>query len=366
MKVTIDNFQSLGHVELDLQGLTVITGPSDRGKSALVRAIEGALFNLPGDYFVRTGAQFAGVELEWPGHKVVWAKGGGKNLFEIDGQTYAKVGKDAPPRLQELGFRDELIGARQKEDGSTDGGKWVRPQIAHQFDGIYLLDEPGPFINEVIVKLSRLGVLQRALRQCSLDHRQAKALLKTREGDLKFATDAAEQLAEAPRLRARLDALVTHADEIDEQRRLMLAVRGLVERRASALARSQRQLPAVAVSPETVAGMVQQYQQIPQVRAQLARRARLKQLPKALPAAKVLPDSPAYAALQEKATQYTRLASLVGMRIMRATALTSTELVLKAATQRVQEAMAAVERFREESPLCPVCARPWAESPVGV
>ena len=78
IRVNVENFQSLADVEVQLEGLTALVGPSDRGKSALVRAISAALFNLPGEYFVRTGTESARVTIGWlkgsPGdaHVVVW------------------------------------------------------------------------------------------------------------------------------------------------------------------------------------------------------------------------------------------------------------------------------------------------------
>src|SRR5262245_46373161 len=94
VRVQVENFQSIALADVRLDGLTVLVWPSDRGKSALVRAIEGALFNMPGEFFVRTGASFAGVTMQLvegldanhhlKGHEIVWVKGGGKNLFQVD------------------------------------------------------------------------------------------------------------------------------------------------------------------------------------------------------------------------------------------------------------------------------------------
>src|SRR5688572_7680246 len=63
MHLTVTDFQSLGRVEVEVSGLTVLVGPSNRGKSALIRALEAVLFNKPGDAFVRHGKKKAVVEL---------------------------------------------------------------------------------------------------------------------------------------------------------------------------------------------------------------------------------------------------------------------------------------------------------------
>lgn len=56
-KVIIENFQSHKYTELDFdEHLNVIVGPSDQGKSAIIRGIKWALFNEPsGNFFIREG-----------------------------------------------------------------------------------------------------------------------------------------------------------------------------------------------------------------------------------------------------------------------------------------------------------------------
>lgn len=369
MKVRVENFQSIASAELLLDGLTVLVGPSDRGKSAVVRALQGALFNAPGEYFVRAGATFAVVCVEWStgldmhhhegGHRITWAKGGGKNLFEIDGTTYSKVGVKAPEALKGLGFRDELIGARVKDDGTSEGGKWVRPQFSGQFDGIYLLDEQGTFINEVIVKLSRLGVLQRAERQCALDLRSAKSLLKTRMADLEVATTSAERLAPAPLLRTRLDALVTLDEDTTETKAAVQKLRGLLETRRAAVARMRVPLPALDPQRDTAGEIADSYRQLLTARNQLARRVLLSQLPKKLPKALCAPDGTQYKALLAAAARCEQLGQQIGARQMRLTALSAAETGMARATAKVHAAQEALNVFRASMPICPVCERPF-------
>ena len=366
MNVSVQNFQSIALAELVLDGLTVLVGPSDRGKSALVRAIEAALFNTAGDYFVRTGASSARVILTWPGHIVQWEKGGGKNQFRIDGELHAKVGMKAPDALRTLGFRDELIGARLKEDGTFDGGKWVRPQFAGQFEGIYLLDEPGTFINEVLVKLSRLGVLQRAERQCALDLRSAGQLLRTRQRDLDLATTAAEALAGAPHLRARLDVLLALDGDLDVKTTQIAQLRRLSAARRACALRLATMLPPVASRSSEVPALLTQYQSLLTARQQLARRALLVTLPKKLAKSVCAPDGPEYKTLALTVKRYQRIAQLVGARQMRQTAIHGAANLVQAAFTKQEMAQEALATFRASLPLCPVCERPFEELPRAV
>ena len=64
-KVILENFQSHKYTELEFDNsLNVIVGPSDQGKSAVIRGIKWALFNEPsGDFFIREGETECSVTL---------------------------------------------------------------------------------------------------------------------------------------------------------------------------------------------------------------------------------------------------------------------------------------------------------------
>jgi hypothetical protein len=236
MVITVKDFQAIGHAALVAEGLTVIVGPSDRGKSALLRAVEAGLFNRTGDGFVRVGRTAARVQLVLDGgarHDIAWEKGGGVNRFLVDGVEYGRVGRDAPPILRELGFRDELIGARVIDDGTTLGGALMRPQVARQFDGPFLLDQSGSFVNETMVKLSRLGVLQRANRACSSDLRGAKQRLGAQQELALTYRAAADKLQPVVALRARVETLAQMAVDVEAAETKLAALKTLVAQRAT-------------------------------------------------------------------------------------------------------------------------------------
>jgi len=117
LKVKISNFQSIYDAYIEVEGLTVVTGPSDMGKSALIRAVEAALFHRSGDSFVSHGEDYSTVMLSWKGDKpfsIVWRKGEkpGRgvrpekvNEFVVDGALLMKVGRAQPQEIADLGFR---------------------------------------------------------------------------------------------------------------------------------------------------------------------------------------------------------------------------------------------------------------------
>lgn len=174
--IRVQNFQSIEDSEIEVSGLTVITGTNNGGKSALHRAVYGAVTNARGTKFVRYGKDHCTVTLTFgDGHSLVWEKGDKINSYTVDGKTLNKVGAGAPPaEVQALGIVPIEAAGRE-----------LWPQFAHQFTGqVFLLDQPGSVLAESIADVTRVGVLNEALRNTQSDRRAQGAELKVRVSDL--------------------------------------------------------------------------------------------------------------------------------------------------------------------------------------
>lgn len=171
-RVRVRNFQSLGDVTVEVDGLTVLTGPNNSGKTALIRAIFGAFTNARGTDFVRRGKESAIVEVTFPdGRSLVWEKGKKINRYELDGRVMEGVGLGAPEDVRSLG-----VGPIEA------AGRELWPQFAHQFVGqVFLLDQPGSVLAEAIANVDKVGVLNEALRLSQVDRRTAVSDLKSRK-----------------------------------------------------------------------------------------------------------------------------------------------------------------------------------------
>jgi DNA repair exonuclease SbcCD ATPase subunit len=183
LQVRIRNFQSIEEATLKIEGLTVITGPNNSGKTAVMRAIRGVFTNPPAGPLVRQGADYLSVTLTLDdGNEVVWEKGwekpgqkgGAVNRYYLNKKLLESVGRGCPPEVEALGIR------------SIDAGNdklW--PQIAQQFDGtLFLVNRPGAVLAESLSDVERVGKLTSALRLSEKDKRAATAELKVRRQDL--------------------------------------------------------------------------------------------------------------------------------------------------------------------------------------
>jgi DNA repair exonuclease SbcCD ATPase subunit len=173
VKVRVQNFQSIEDASIEIKGLTVITGTNNAGKSALFRAIKGALCNTPGTDFVRIGASHCRVDLEFDdGQNLSWEKGKNLNTYTINGKPFPKVGRGRPEELEVFGVEPITVG---------DDTLW--PQIASQFKVTFLLDKTGSAIADAVADVDRVNKLNKALKSCESDRRKVKSTLKVRRSD---------------------------------------------------------------------------------------------------------------------------------------------------------------------------------------
>ena len=181
--VRVQNFQSIEDAQVLVEGLTVVTGPNNSGKTALMRAVRGVFTNPAAGPLVRHGAAHLSVTLSFDdGTVICWEKGWEKpgrkgkaiNQYRINGLLIQGVGRGVPPEVEALGVRS--IPASSEK---------VWPQIADQFDGtLFLLNRPGAAVAEALSDVEKVGKLTDALKLSERDGRASESEVKVRRADL--------------------------------------------------------------------------------------------------------------------------------------------------------------------------------------
>jgi len=181
--VRVQNFQSIEDATIVIDGLTVITGTNNSGKTAVMRAIRGVFTNAPAGPLVRYGCAHLTVTITYAdGTTIVWEKGWEKpgrkgktvNRYTINGKQIATVGRGVPPEVEALGVR-EISAASDR----------VWPQIAAQMSGdLFLVDRPGSAVAEALSDVERVGKLTSALKASEKDRRSTVSELKVRRKDV--------------------------------------------------------------------------------------------------------------------------------------------------------------------------------------
>lgn len=176
-KVILENFQSHKYSIIELnEELNVIVGPSDTGKSAIIRGIKWVLYNEPaGDYFIREGEREASVTIEFSDNiKIKRYRSKSKNsyyLYKRDGEEliYEGFGTNVPREIiDEIGI--EKIHLDSDESTSINLGE--------QLDGAFLLSEKSGVRASAIGRLVGVNVIDDALRESLRDNRNISTTRK--------------------------------------------------------------------------------------------------------------------------------------------------------------------------------------------
>jgi exonuclease SbcC len=102
-KLLIKNYQSHKDSTLEFtDGINVIVGSSDSGKSAILRAIRWIIFNRPlGSNYIRKGEDECHVQLENARGKVSRSKGK-ISQYIINGDIFKAIGTDVPDSIRDV------------------------------------------------------------------------------------------------------------------------------------------------------------------------------------------------------------------------------------------------------------------------
>lgn len=238
-RITLEDFQCYRKAILEVQGFVVLTGLNNRGKSAVVRAFRGLFSNPRGCLrYVRQGTTHFSVTLEGPGGSVRWSRGEGLNTYRVNATDFHRVGQAVPDEVFVVG------GVRALQAGTGE----VWPQIGEQFSGqVFLLDRSGSALAEAMADVSRVSVLNVALRAANRDHRHAVERVKVLSGEKTEREQEVDALSGALPLLSEIDGLRARRDRLEVLRLRREALRSLRDRRGD-LARRVETLRA-APSP---------------------------------------------------------------------------------------------------------------------
>jgi exonuclease SbcC len=214
-RISLQNYMAHAQTVIEpAEGLTVLVGPNNCGKSAVVSALETLCNNAPGDYMVRHDEKEASVTVETDdGHTLVWRRD--KTVsYIIDGREISRLKRGVPEDLHKL-LRLPKV----------DGGETGDPFDIHfgtQKSPIFLLNEPGSRAALFFASSSDAAILLEMQKR----HRNR---VKERKSDEKRLKGEIEKLdAELDALES-LDALASSMTRADGEYRELKELEGQIQ-----------------------------------------------------------------------------------------------------------------------------------------
>jgi len=210
--IRIFNFQSHPTTTLNLSpGVNYIVGPSDSGKSAIIRALRWLWTNRPlGSAFVSSFSEKGDclVTVETNDFTIVRSQTKSKNIYQANDQEYKSFGQNPPQAVLDL-------------------LQWDVVNLQHQREQGFLLSEPPTKVSAYLNSLVGLDVVDSAVKKITSSIRSLTAQEKAKneqcqELETRLSTfpdlDLAEQwINEANRLKNLISGSSKRADWIVEK-----------------------------------------------------------------------------------------------------------------------------------------------------
>lgn len=175
-KMVIRNFQKHKHLEIRFgKRITIISGPSDIGKSTCLRALYWICCNPKGKN-ARKGATFSEIELEVDGTTIKRHQGKNTNYYQLDGKSYKAVGgKPIPEKIAHILQMDEI-------------------NFQAQFDPLFWISLGASQLSKELNQIINLEVIDQSLSNISSTLRKTKMEKTVCEERLKEGKDKLKKL----------------------------------------------------------------------------------------------------------------------------------------------------------------------------
>lgn len=176
--IDIRNFQVHKKRTIELSPcITTIVGPTDEGKSAVLRALKWVALNQPsGEDFKRWGAKTIRVGLQVGDHLIERIRGR-QNLYKVDGEKYAAFGRTGVPT--------EVSSILNLDETNFQG----------QFDSPFWFGETAGEVSRQLNRILDLEIIDTTLANLVKEIRKTKAEVEVRTERVREAKETKRQLS---------------------------------------------------------------------------------------------------------------------------------------------------------------------------
>lgn len=202
-EVEVENFQSHKLTKVNFDNATnAITGPSNNGKTALLRAIRWCLFNDPqGADFIRTGAKKARVKVTfsdgtWIERERTPSNSGKYTVFNNqEVKEFKGFSRHMPP---------EIANIHQMPDIHLSNDVKTNLNIAEQLSAPFLLSESSATRAVILGNLTGVHVIDAAIKETGRKIKSINIDAKSKERQAKEEQDKLANFADLPQLETKI------------------------------------------------------------------------------------------------------------------------------------------------------------------
>lgn len=223
--VHIENFQSHKDTTVNFENFVGIVGPTNQGKTAIIRSIIWCLYNTPsGADFIRHGEDFARVSVTFSNGKTVIHEKGAKSHYYI----LKEPGKDDVV-LEHFGAGPvDLVMQFHGMRIVTFNDSEKTLNVCQQLEAPFFISESAPSKAAIIGRLAGTDVVDTAIKNSAKDLRAANQTkkileeqLKTDKKTLESYKDVDEALEELSKGGEIAEYIRRKSEKIEEIRRIM-------------------------------------------------------------------------------------------------------------------------------------------------
>lgn len=214
-RVIIEDFQSHRSTEVELvEGFNVIVGPSDQGKTAILRAIRWVLYNDPkGSDFIRVGSSKAKVSLIMnDGTIVCRERSSSRNRYTVavpgeEEQVYEGFGHTVPDGVKEATGIQLL---------KIDEEHQVAINLGMQLDPAFLLDSNGSMKAKAIGRVNGVHILDYAHKTTSSELNSKQAEERKVQAELGKVHEQLKPFENLDAWQSQLERMESRLQQVDQ------------------------------------------------------------------------------------------------------------------------------------------------------
>ena len=234
-RILLRNFQRHRKLDIRFGRVTTLIGPTDSGKSAIIRALRWVMTNNPrGNSFVKHGAKKCSVTIWADGHKIRRSRAGATNTYWMDGHTYRSFSTGVPEPIQQvLRIKDE--------------------NFQQQHDPIFWLSLSPPEVSKRLNEIADLQIMDDSIRKAMSIKKEAEHRVNFCTEGLAKAKENKKELAHVPAmleawggLETRRKNLIQNRTDCTRLHEILVVGKSAVE----SVARLQEQCAGIAVIME--------------------------------------------------------------------------------------------------------------------